>query len=165
MKLLKKIGLALLVILIVIQVIRPEKNDSNNKTNSIAAAYPIPDDVNTILVKACNDCHTNNTTYPWYSNIQPVAWWLQKHVNDGKKHLNFDEFTSYRLRKQYHKLEEVIEQVKGHEMPLDSYTWIHKDAKLTDAEAASLTGWAQAVMDSMKARYPIDSLVKPKGAK
>jgi len=163
MKIVKKILIGLLVVLIIIQFIRPEKNQSDTKTAAdITAMYPPDAATASLMDKACNDCHTNNTKYPWYSNFQPVAWWLNDHVQDGKKHLNFSEFGTYRLRKQYHKMEEVIEQVKEGEMPLNSYTWTHGDARLTAEQRAQITGWAQSVMDSMKAKYPIDSLVKKK---
>ena len=153
----------LLAALIAIQFIHPKKNKSAGpQANYIGNVYPIPEDVKSILARACNDCHSNNTRYPWYSHIQPVHWWLNKNIVDGKKHINYDEYTNRPLRYQYHKLEETIEMVKEGEMPLDSYTWTHKDAKLTDEEKAKITGWAQSVMDSMKARYPIDSLVRKK---
>ncbi len=159
----KKILLVLLAGLIVIQFIHPKKNKSEGpQPNYIGNNYNIPEDVKTILANACNDCHSNNTRYPWYANLQPVHWWLEKHVKDGKKHINYDEYTNRPLRYQYHKMEETIEMVKEGEMPLNSYTWTHKDAKLTDEEKAKLTGWAQSVMDTMKARYPIDSLVRKK---
>ncbi len=159
----KKIMLVLLAALVVIQFIHPEKNKAEGpQPNFIGNVYTIPGDVKTILAKACNDCHTNNTTYPWYANFQPVHWWLDKHVKDGKKHINYDEYTHKPLRYQYHKMEETIEMVKEGEMPLNSYTWTHKDAKLTEEEKAKITGWAQSVMDTMKARYPIDSLIRKK---
>ena len=159
----KKIGLVLLVCLVILQFIRPSKNSNPvDASKQITAATAVPENATLILKKACNDCHSNNTNYPWYSNIQPVYFWLNDHIKEGKRELNFDEFASYRLRKQYHKMEELIEQVKEGEMPLSSYTLIHTDAKLTDAEKATLTGWAQGIMDSMKAKYPIDSLVKKK---
>lgn len=163
MKLFKKILLVLLIVFIGIQFVRPAKNVSTDKSKNIKNLYAVSTEVETILTKACNDCHTNNTEYPWYAAVQPVTWWLDDHIKEGKKHLNFDEYTTYNLRKQFHKMEEVVEQVKEKEMPLDSYTWIHRDAKLSDAERATLTTWAQAVMDTMKAHYPIDSLIrKPK---
>ena len=87
---------------------------------------------------------------------------MNKHVVDGKKDLNFDEFTNRAPRYQYHKMEEVIEMVKEREMPLKSYTWTHKDARLNSNEREMLTGWAQSVMDAMKVKYPVDSLIRPK---
>jgi DNA replicative helicase MCM subunit Mcm2 (Cdc46/Mcm family) len=159
----KKIMLFLLAALVIIQFIHPKKNKAEGQQpNYIGNTYAIPVDVKTILAKACNDCHTNNTNYPWYTNLQPVHWWLNKHINNGKKEINFDEYTKRSLRFQYHKMEEVIEQVKEGEMPLNSYTWVHKDAKLTPEEKAKITGWAQSVMDTMKARYPLDSLIRKK---
>ncbi|HRG24049.1 MAG TPA: heme-binding domain-containing protein [Chitinophagaceae bacterium] len=159
----RKIMYVLLAAFIVIQFIHPAKNTSEGlQPNTIGNNYAIPADVKTILGKACNDCHSNNTRYPWYAKIQPVDWWLNKHVVDGKKDLNFDEFTNRAPRYQYHKMEEVIEMVKELEMPLKSYTWTHKDARLTSNEREKLTGWAQSVMDAMKVKYPVDSLIRPK---
>lgn len=163
MKILKTIGWVLLGALLIIQFIHPEKNTSAGpQPNAIGTAHAVPAEVKTILDKACMDCHSNNTVYPWYAKIQPVDWWLAEHVNDGKRHLNFDEYTNRSLRYQYHKMEETIEMVKEGEMPLNSYTWTHTEARLTPEERAAITGWAQAVMDTMKTRYPIDSLVKQK---
>jgi Haem-binding domain len=162
-KIFKKAMLVLLAALIIIQFIHPKKNKAEGpQPNYIGAKYAVPEDVKTILAKACNDCHSNNTRYPWYSMLQPVHWWLNKHLVDGKKHINYDEYTNKPLRYQYHKMEETIEMVKEGEMPLNSYTWTHKDAKLTIEEKAKITGWAQSVMDTMKAHNPIDSLIRPK---
>jgi hypothetical protein len=160
---LKKILIVLLIALIAIQFFHPAKNKAEGpQPNSIETVYAIPQDVKTILDKACNDCHTNNTKYPWYSKIQPVDWWLDNHVKEGKGHLNLDEYTNRNLRYQYHKLEEIAEQVKEGEMPLNSYTWVHKDAILTEAEKNTLIGWADAIRDSMEQKYPMDSLIKKK---
>jgi hypothetical protein len=73
------------------------KNTSNDTTKDISKSYVVPQDVKLILAKACNDCHSNSTRYPWYSEIQPVSWWLGDHVKDGKRHLNFNEFDGYRI--------------------------------------------------------------------
>lgn len=162
---LKRFFQLLLVAFVAIQFFRPTKNLANGPqalAKDITTIHAVPSDVQAILQKACNDCHSNNTNYPWYSYIQPVAWWLNDHIVDGKKHLNFSEFAGYNLRRQYHKLEEIEEQVKENEMPLSSYTLIHKDAKLTEAEKQALYSWVNTLRDSMKAVYPIDSLVRKK---
>lgn len=162
-KILKYTGLFLLGVLVLIQFIHPKKNKSEGpQPNYIGNNFSIPDDVKSILAKACNDCHSNNTRYPWYSKIQPVHWWLDKHIKEGKKGVNFDEYTSKRLRYQYHKMEEVIEQLKDGKMPLNSYTWTHKDARLSADEKTKIIDWANSVMDTLKARYPIDSLIRKK---
>lgn len=161
MKVFKTVLIVLLIVLIVIQFFHSAKNISAAQVpNDIAVVYTEPDNVRTILNKACNDCHSNNTRYPWYNNIQPVAWWLNNHVQEGKRGLNFNEFGTYSLRRQYHKLEEVTEQVKEGEMPLSSYTLIHTNAKLTDQEKATLTDWANSIRATMKAKYPADSLIR-----
>jgi len=118
----KKILIALLAIFIVIQFFRPEKNDSNDLTYAITTKYEVPDEVEQIFSVACNDCHSNKTEYPWYANVQPVAWWLNDHITDGKRHLNFSEFTKRPIAIQNHKLEETIEMVEKRDMPLESYT-------------------------------------------
>ncbi|MFM8485102.1 MAG: heme-binding domain-containing protein, partial [Bacteroidota bacterium] len=99
-------------------------------SRSSTGKYAVPENVMAVLKPACYDCHSNQTRYPWYAGIQPVAWWLAEHVNDGKRHLNFDEFTTRKIAVQNHKLEEIIEMVKEEEMPLGSYTWTHADARL-----------------------------------
>jgi hypothetical protein len=159
----KKILIILLVALIIIQFFHPQKNvAAEAQPDYIGNAFSVPDNVNAILEKACNDCHSNNTVYPWYSKIQPIDWWLDHHVREGKKELNLDEYTNRNLRYKYHKLEEIAEQVKEGKMPLDSYTWMHKDAILSEAEKTALISWADAACDSMKAKYPLDSLVRKK---
>ena len=163
MKVLKITGWVLLAALVIIQFIHPAKNQNPGpQPNYVGNTYAVPENVKTILDKACMDCHSNNTRYPWYANIQPVDFWLAEHVNDGKRHVNYDEYLSRPLRYQYHKMEETIEMVKEGEMPLESYTWTHSDARLTTEEKAAITGWAQSVMDTLKARYPADSLIKRK---
>lgn len=154
----KKIFLGLLIALVAIQFIKPTKNVSGDTSKDISTLYPMPDNVKQIVTKACADCHSNSTVYPWYASIQPLGFWLADHVKEGKSEMNFNEFASYRIAKQNHKLEEVIEQVKEGEMPLESYTLIHKEAKLTEEEKVTLTQWCQSIMDSLKAKYPADSL-------
>jgi cytochrome c551/c552 len=156
----RRILLIIIIILIAIQFIRPAKNQSNDVlTSDISHVYTVPQNVSVILKKACNDCHTNNTVYPWYAQIQPVGWWLNHHIEEGKDELNFNEFGAYAVPRQYHKLEEVVEQVKESEMPIWSYTLIHTNAKLTDEEKQTLINWAQGIRNTMKAKYPADSLV------
>ncbi len=157
----KKIFLIVGILLIAIQFIRPVKNiATSDQPNNIGNHYTVPQDVKTIVEKACMDCHSNNTVYPWYTNIQPVGWWLAKHVNDGKKKWNFDEFGTYKPKKQDHKMEEVIEMVKEKEMPLKSYTWLHENADLTQEERIALTNWATAVRVEITAKTGFVSEVK-----
>jgi hypothetical protein len=159
MKLFKKILLVLLAIFIVLQAFRPAKNISNDATKDISKTYVVPLNVKAILAKACNDCHSNSTRYPWYAEIQPVSWWLANHVKDGKRHLNFNEFDGYRVAKQYKKLEECIEEIKSGSMPLPSYTIVHKDAVLTAAEKQALYNWCDILRENIRENNPADSLI------
>jgi hypothetical protein len=140
----KKILLVILIIFVGIQFIRPARNESAGMTaNDISQHYHVPAPVQEILKRACNDCHTNNTNYPWYTNIQPVGWWMQHHVDEGKHSLNFSEFGTYKPKDQDHAMEEVIEVIEKNEMPLNSYLWIHRDAKLSEADKKALMDWAK----------------------
>ena len=92
---LKNIGLALLFIFIVMQAFRIEKsNPTSDPANDFIAVTQPSDEIVTILKDACYDCHSNNVTYPWYTNIAPFSWWIKDHVNDGRDELNFSEFKS-----------------------------------------------------------------------
>ncbi len=157
----KKISIAILVILVVIQFIPYEKNVSNDMTFDVSNSYNVPENVQTLLKGACNDCHSNQTVYPWYSNIEPIGFWLNNHIIDGKRHLNFSSFTQLPLAVQNHKFEETIEMVEEKEMPLKSYTalGLHPDANLSDSDRQVLIDWAKEQMAYLKATYPADSLV------
>src|SRR5690349_23126170 len=109
---LKKILIALVAIFILIQFFRPAKNNSGVAPHPMSAKYSMSPEVENIFKSACYNCHSNKTAYPWYAEVQPVAWWLANHVKEGKQRLNFDEFTSRRITFQNHKLEEIGEQVK-----------------------------------------------------
>jgi hypothetical protein len=160
---LKKILLVLLVAFIAIQFFHPAKNiNTAAAANDISKVFSVPDSVHSILKTSCYDCHSNNTYYPWYAAIQPAAWWLQDHVDEGKKEVNFNEFANYSPRRQFKKFEEIKEQIKEEEMPLFSYTLIHRNAKLSKTQSATLTAWATEQQDSMKAKYPADSLKRKK---
>lgn len=163
-KILKPLALVLLAALLIIQFFRPKKNVSDSSAvfaNEITTVHHVPDDVQQILKTSCYDCHSNNTEYPWYSNIQPVAWWLADHVNEGKKELNFSEFATYRIGRKYRKLEEISKEIEEDEMPLNSYTLIHTDTKLNTQQKTSIDNWVASLRDSIKANFPEDSLKRP----
>jgi hypothetical protein len=161
---LKKISIAVVILLIGIQFIPYEKNSSNDLTYDISKSYNMPDHIQTIFTNACNDFHSNNTAYPWYSNIEPIGFWLNDHVVDGKRHLNFSEFTKLPLAVQNHKLEETVEMVEKGEMPLADYTYLglHAAANLTQAQRQEIIDWADSQMAMLAATYPADSLVMKK---
>jgi hypothetical protein len=161
---LKKILIAVVALFIIIQFIRPSKNNSDEHEHDITTKYQVPAEVSDLLKNACYNCHSNKTNYPWYANVQPMAWWLANHVREGKKHLNFSTFTTRRIAFQNKKFEDIIEEVKEKEMPLPSYTWLgsHPEADITDAQRKMIIDWASAQMDVLKSTYPPDSLVLPR---
>jgi len=159
MKKLKWIVAILAGAAVLVQFYRPPKNISTTPSaNAMALQVAVPPPIQSVLQRSCNDCHSNNTVYPWYAEIQPLGWWLNKHIQDGKRGLNFDEFKSYRLMKQYRRFNDVVEQIKNDKMPLPSYLIIHTYAKLSAEEKDALVQWCGAMRDSMKAKYPVDSL-------
>ncbi|MDF2934283.1 MAG: cytochrome [Chryseobacterium sp.] len=147
----KNILTILLLLFIGIQFINVKENISQSRSeNAIGNYYKIPAKVQEILKTSCYDCHSNNTSYPWYSKVQPVKWWLADHVNSGKRHLNFDEFNSYSREEKLKKLDEIIETVKDREMPLTSYTVIHQDAKLSVSDRAEIQKWVYETKKEVK---------------
>ena len=140
----RKIFFFLLAILVVIQFFHPAKNQSAEILSSdITKVTDVPVDVQAILKTACYDCHSNSTAYPWYNNIQPVAWWLNHHIEEGKGHLNFSAFGQYDAIKAAKKLKGIAREVEKGDMPLSSYTLIHRNAILNEDQKTLVINWAK----------------------
>ena len=146
MKTIKKILLIVVILLVIAQFFGPEKNQGD-----LASIQPFieetnpPEDVKMILKESCYDCHSDVTRYPWYNSITPVNYWLAEHVNDGKKHFNFSNWVDNSTKRKDHKMEEFIKMVEKKWMPLESYTWMHSQAKLSDAQIKAVVDWAKQV--------------------
>jgi hypothetical protein len=125
------------------------QSDVVPKTDFLLVNNP-PENISTLLQESCYDCHSNNTGYPWYNKIQPIAWFLENHIADGKEELNFNEWDTYSNRRKNSKLKSIISQVKDDEMPLSSYTLIHKDAKLSKPEKTLVIDYMKNIKDSME---------------
>lgn len=150
MKIFKKILLLLLLIFIISQFIRPGRNNNIvHSSTDITNTLQVPDSVLAILKVACFDCHSNKTRYPWYTNVQPVGWFMANHITNGKKRFNFNEFGLLSLRRQQSKLKSIISQINDNEMPLPSYKWIHKEARLSEENKKLIIEWAERSMDSL----------------
>ena len=142
MKYLKYFSILLLLTLVVIQFIKPDKNNHGYQSVSLFEKETVPTkQIAMILKNNCYDCHSDQTNYPWYNNISPINYWLEEHIVDGKKHFNVSDWEKYSARKKDHKLEELVEFVDSGEMPLDSYTWIHGD--LSQKDAKLLIQWVE----------------------
>lgn len=151
----KRIFYFFLVVFVVIQLFQPERNNSNENVKSeLANHYKIPDTVETLLNTICYDCHSNNTDYPWFSNVQPIGWYIQSKIMEGKKHLNFSEFGNYTKEKALKRLADIDDVMKTNRMPLKSYRWYNKTADLTDAQRKAISSWAL----SLKNQISNDSL-------
>ena len=126
--------LAVLVvaIVLVIQVIPVERNVSTVPPGqSFEKTEKVPANVAAILKVSCYDCHSNNSRYPWYSELQPGAWFMAQHIKKGRDELNFDEFNNYSKRRKKAKIKSIISQIEKDEMPLKSYRMMHGNARLS----------------------------------
>ena len=125
------------------QLYQPARNESYEQVNTadFTSIYKVPKNVETILRTSCYDCHSNNTHYPLYSYIQPARFFMESHIKEGKENLNFNEWGNYSNRKQNNKLDGIVKQIKSDEMPLASYTLIHKNAILTSIQKQEVINW------------------------
>lgn len=130
------------IILILIQFFPIDKiNPPIDATQDFIQTTSPPTEVANLLKTACYDCHSHTTKYPWYTNIQPLAWWIKGHVDNGTKHLNYSTWTTYSAKKKAHKIEEMVEVVEGKEMPMLSYMVAHNDAWISAEQRKVLVDW------------------------
>lgn len=142
----KKILIALAIILVGIQFIRIDKqNPTIVAGNDFIVINDTPEDVASLLKTACYDCHSNETKYPWYTNISPISWFVKHHIDEGREHLNFSNRGIYSSKRKSHKLEECYEEIEEDEMPLTSYTFIHSDAKLNQEQKDLLIKYFKSI--------------------
>jgi len=145
-----KVLLVLLTIFGAIQFIQPARNRNGQASpTDITRVYVVPASVQAVLKKACYDCHSNNTRYPWYSIIQPGAWWMASHIKKGKQDLNFSAFGGYSDRRQQSKLKSIANSITDGAMPLSSYSFLHRG--LSEDEKEILVNWARKITDSLQA--------------
>ncbi|MBT8275194.1 MAG: heme-binding domain-containing protein [Bacteroidia bacterium] len=151
MKFIKIIAWLALVALIVIQFFPITLNESDTVPQSdFMVENQVPATIKNRLQVSCYDCHSNNTDYPWYSKIQPAAWYLEDHIQAGKDELNFNEWDTYSSRRKNSKLRSIIKQIESGEMPMDSYTLIHRDAILSDEDKRMIIDYITALKDSLE---------------
>jgi len=144
-KMMKKLIYFLVIVFVAIQFY-PRKNNNVSKIKSeyaLSISENTSDSVLQIIKTSCYDCHSNNSVYPWYTNIQPFSWWINHHIYEGKESLNFDEWGTYTLKEKNHVLHEIEEQIEEGEMPLESYTWIHKNAVLNKQQKELIYDWVK----------------------
>ncbi|HEX3102307.1 MAG TPA: heme-binding domain-containing protein [Pyrinomonadaceae bacterium] len=143
-KILKVLVIVIVAAVVVLQFFRIDKaNPPVVQAETLEAAAAIPPDISLIIGRSCNDCHSNQTIYPWYSNVQPMAWFLKSHIDDGRQHLNFSIWNTYTPQKRSKKLEAICDELESKDMPLPSYLWIHRDAVLSENDSKALCDWAK----------------------
>lgn len=129
----------LVLVLVLIQVIRPDKNSSEKA--SVSSAIIAPEKIQTILKRSCNVCHSNNTKYEWYHNIAPFSWVVASHIKDGKEHVNFDEWDTYNNEQKTHIIDDLRNSIKARKMPLVGYVMIHPEAFISENDKKELLDW------------------------
>ncbi len=138
----RKTAYVILIVFLIIQVIRPERNNgSADGPKDISHFVQVPDTIQHILKTSCYDCHSNHTVYPWYALINPVGLWLRDHINDGKRSINFSDLSGFTKKKLDHRLGDISETVEKGEMPLDTYTFIHRYAILDSGQINMIKAW------------------------
>jgi hypothetical protein len=131
--------------LAVIQLIRPAKtNPAIDPTQTIESRLQVTPQTEAIFDRSCNDCHSNKSRWPWYSNVAPVSWFVIGHVNDARATMNFSEWGGYDKDKQSRRLRDMCEQVQDGEMPLSTYTPLHPGSTLSAEDKKTLCDWANA---------------------
>lgn len=138
------------LLLIALQFVPRNHNEAGNQpVNDITSVYRVPVNVSMILKRSCYDCHSDQTYYPWYAQLQPVRLMMDNHVRDGKAELNFNAFGTYTLRKQRSKMRAISESLEEGAMPLSSYTLLHRNAALSQTEKTELMNWVKQTTDSL----------------
>jgi heme-binding protein len=147
---LKIILYSLGAILIVMQFFRIDKtNPPVDPTLDMMNAVQAPNEIKQIIKTSCYDCHSNESTYPWYTNVAPVSWWVKGHINEAREEMNFSEWGSFTLKRKDHKLEELVEEIDEKEMPLTSYLILHGEAKLSSEQRSQLINWAKKLRQDL----------------
>lgn len=148
-----KIIAGLVIVLVVMQFI----SSTDNKgiawgADDITHVVPVPDTVKHILENSCYDCHSNHTNYIWYSNVQPVGFWIGHHISEGKEEINFSEFRLYSAKRKAKKMQEIVKQLKSDKMPLSSYLRLHQEAALTAGQKQMVINWADSAYTVLSAQ-------------
>ncbi|MBS3912965.1 MAG: heme-binding domain-containing protein [Bacteroidetes bacterium] len=142
----RRILIYLMLIIGIMQFFRIDKSHEKVQTDlDFLLSTDAPENVSKIMHEACYDCHSNETKYPWYSDVAPISWWLNNHIHEGREELNFNYWQSFTPKRKQRKLNECLEMIQEREMPLPSYTWIHKEARLNTDQRQILINWFKSM--------------------
>ena len=141
----KKAVLVVVGVFVLAQAVRPSRtNPPVDPAKTLAATGQVPAEVVASLNRACRDCHSNETVWPWYTNVTPVSWWVAHHVKEGRREVNFSTWADLAPERKAKKLGDICEEVREGEMPMEAYVAVHREAALTDAERQAICSWANA---------------------
>jgi hypothetical protein len=141
----RRILLIIISVLILIQLYRPAKtNPAEDPARTIRANATVTPEVDQVFTNSCGDCHSYKTTWPWYSHVAPVSWFIVSDVNEGRRHFNLSDWAKYKPEQRQRKLDEACELVEEGEMPLKQYTWMHNGTKLSEEQRRTMCAWAKA---------------------
>jgi hypothetical protein len=131
------------VVAVGIQLVRPARsNPPTDQSRTLFARVRVPPATSAVLERACRDCHSNDTRWPWYSNVAPVSWWVIEHVNHARSHFNYSDWAAYDAQEAAKLIKNSCELARKGEMPLPSYLRMHGDARLTPADVDALCNWS-----------------------
>jgi Haem-binding domain len=148
-RLIRYAAIAWVLVLVMIQVIRPARtNPPTDPGQTLAARLAVTSEASAVLTRACRDCHSNDTRWPWYSTVAPMSWLVIDHVKSGRRHFNYSEWGSYKADKTGKLLHDICEEATDGSMPLGSYTLVHRDARLSDRDVEALCSWTRSVSAS-----------------
>jgi hypothetical protein len=154
LRLLKFSVVLLATLFVAVQFVRPERvNPPAGAERALSAHVQVDAEVSGILRSSCMDCHSHQTVWPWYSNVAPVSWFVADHVKHGRKHLNFSDWARYDEREADEMLDGICQTAKGGVMPLNSYTLLHHEAKLSAAEVDALCVWSRQERQRLAAAH------------
>ena len=153
--LLKRIVLVFVIVVAGIQFVRPDRtNPPVDPARSLSATATVPAEVASVLRRSCYDCHSSETRWPWYSATVPMGWSVADHVTEGRSHVNFSEWGAYPPKKRVGILEKMCDEVREGGMPLKQYLWLHRDARLSEADWKSVCDWSMDEADRLGGRQP-----------
>jgi len=129
---------------IFIQFFRIEKNVSEevSEHDFLKQNPGMPEMLQSTFSRSCYDCHSNNTNYPWYSNIAPFSWVIDQHIRNGKHEMNFSDYDTLTDKQKIAVLDEICESISDTSMPPANYLMLHRDAAIDFDDITSICDWA-----------------------
>lgn len=140
---LRLIGVPLIAIAAVVSLLSRPKSETGLQRALLAGAR-VDGRVLSIINRSCRDCHSEQTSHPWYSYVAPISWIVQRDVQQGREHLNFSSWPEYSIVRRERALSEIANQVADGDMPLRLYTLVHPSAKLTEWDVSAVFAWTQS---------------------